>query len=219
MTLIIFCHPSKNSHCAKILAATEHILKERKMHYEVLDLYRMEFDGYFSDIEYQRMIRRERATEPDVKKIQEKITAAKNLIFIYPTWWYNMPARLKGFVDRVFASGYAYRFFRVPKILMLGAAILSYIPGIRYLMQPFAVTPLLKGKHAYIFRAYGGPAAGKRIFGNTPTVLENVVLRFCGITNITIHELFNTDKKETYTQEYEDGYLRKVEKICRRMKS
>lgn len=218
MTLIIYCHPSKNSHCAKILATAESILKKRKLDYEVLDLYEMTFDAYFKDIEYQRMIHRERMTEPDVKALQEKITGAKTLVFIYPTWWYNMPARLKGFVDRVFASGYAYRFFRVPKILMLGASLLSYVPGVRYLMQPFAVTPLLKGKRAYIFRTYGGPAAGKRIFGNTPTVLENVVLRFCGITNITIHELFNTDKKETYTQEYENWYLSKVEKICRKMK-
>lgn len=219
MTLIIYCHPSKNSHCAKILATLRSTLQEREVEHEVLDLYDMHFDAYFKDIEYQRMIHRERVTELDVKIIQDKISAAKTLIFIYPTWWYNMPARLKGFIDRVFASGFAYRFFRVPKILMLGASLLSYVPGIRYLMQPFAAKPLLKGKKAYIFRSYGGPAAGKRIFGNTPAVLENVVLRFCGITRITTHELFNTDKKETYTQEYEDWYLSQVEKICGKIKA
>lgn len=214
MTLIIYCHPSKNSHCAKILANVEDVLKKKKVDFEVLDLYAMNFDAYFKEIEYQRMRNRERVTEPDVIEMQKKISAAKTLIFIYPTWWYNMPARLKGFMDRVFTSGFAYRFFKVPRIVLFGASILSFIPGVRYLMQTFAVTPLLKGKKAVIFRTYGGPASGKRIFGNTPTVLENVILRFCGITKITIHELFNTDKS-FYTQEYEDNYIDKIENMVK----
>jgi|CXWL01.1.fsa_nt_gi NAD(P)H dehydrogenase (quinone) len=212
MTLIIFCHPSKNSHNAKILAEVESILKKKKAHYELLDLYEMDFNACLSEAEYDRMKNRDHTIEPDVLECQEKITAAKTLIFIYPTWWYNMPAKLKGFMDRVFTSGFAYKFFKVPAPLMCCAAILSYIPGIRYLMQTKSVNGLLKGKRALIFRTYGGPAAGKRIFGNTPAVLENVILRFCGITDITIHELFNVDKS-SYTQEYEDGYLKGIVKI------
>lgn len=212
MILIIYCHPSKTSHSFKILERVTGVLEKGKC--EVLDLYAMKFDAYFKDIEYTRIRGKIRETEPDVKALQEKIIAADTLIFIYPTWWYGMPARLKGFLDRVFSSGFAYKFFYVNHFLLFGANILSFIPGIRYLMQTFCVTPLLKGKKAIIFRTYGGPKSGKRIFGNTVTALENVVLRFCGITKITLHELFDVDK-EVFTESYEEAYLKKIGDICK----
>lgn len=217
MVLIIFCHPDprKKSHSHKILKHVGKALKSRRRKYEVLDLYKKDFECVFTENEYCWMKNRIRKTEADVKKVQKKISAADTLIFIYPTWWYNMPAELKGFMDRVFVPGFAYRFFRVNKIMLFGAWLLSWIPGVRYLMQPYSVTGLLKGKKSVIFRTYGGPALGKRIFGNTHTVLENVILRFCGITDITIHELYNIDKSNIYTQEYEDQYMAKVKQICK----
>lgn len=215
MILIVYCHPSKTSHNFKILQRVTETLKKKRASFEVLDLYTTNFDEYVNEREYQRMSSGNKTVDDDVKTVQQKISRAETLIFIYPTWWYNMPARLKGFIDRVFTGGFAYRFFKVPQFLMFGADILSRIPGIRYLMQPFVVTGLLKGKKAIIFRTYGGPKSGKRIFGDTPTVLENVVLRFCGITDITIHELFNVDKA-VFTESYEDWYLRETEKIMNR---
>lgn len=214
MVLIIYCHPSKTSHNYKILEVVTNILKKKKTPFEVLDLYAMNFDAYLNETEYQRMRTGPREVDADVKALQEKISSAKSLIFIYPTWWYNMPAKLKGFIDRVFTARFAYRFFKVPQIFMLGADILSRIPGIRYLMQPLVVKGFLKGKKAFIFRTYGGPKAGKRIFGSSARVLEQVVLRYCGITNITVHELFNVDK-EIFTDDDEAKYLKTVESIVK----
>lgn len=179
----------------------------------------MDFDAYLKDIEYQRMVTRDKALEPDVSAAQQKIAAASSLIFIYPVYWYSMPARLKGFIDRVFTNGFAYRFFYVNRFLLFVGDILSYIPGVRYLMQTQLVTPLLTGKKAIIFRTYGGPASGKRIFGNAPKrTMEEAVLRFCGITDIKIHELFNINKPEVYRVEDEDQYLKKVEVICSKIR-
>lgn len=213
-SLIIFCHPDpkKKSRSHKILARVEKALKSKKKKYEVLDLYKKEFDCVFMESEYCRMKERDKTQEADVKKTQELVSKADTLIFIYPVWWYNMPAQLKGFMDRVFTPPFAYRFFRVNSIMLFGAWLLSWVPGIRYLMQPYSATGNLKGKKALIFRTYGGPKLGKRVFGNLPSSLENAILRFCGITNIKIHELFNCDKA-VYTQEYEDQYLEKVEKL------
>lgn len=214
MILIIYCHPSKTSHNYKILELVKSTLTSEKKSFEVLDLYERNFDAYVSEAEYRRMRDNKREHDSDVLEMQKKITAADTLIFIYPVWWYTMPARLKGFIDRVFTSRFAYRFFKVHRILLFGANLLSYIPGIRYLMQPYVVTPLLKGKKAIIFRTYGGPSSGKRIFGNTVTVLENVVLRFCGMTDITIHELFNIDK-EVFRESDEEKYFNTVGRICK----
>lgn len=45
---------------------------------------------------------------PDVKAEQAKLLWADVLILQFPLWWFSMPAILKGWVDRVYAYGFAY---------------------------------------------------------------------------------------------------------------
>jgi NAD(P)H dehydrogenase (quinone) len=44
----------------------------------------------------------------DVAAEHEKLRWADMLILQFPLWWYSMPAILKGWVDRVYAYGFAY---------------------------------------------------------------------------------------------------------------
>jgi NAD(P)H dehydrogenase (quinone) len=44
----------------------------------------------------------------DVKAEQAKLLWADALILQFPLWWFTMPAILKGWVERVFAFGFAY---------------------------------------------------------------------------------------------------------------
>jgi NAD(P)H dehydrogenase (quinone) len=44
----------------------------------------------------------------DVKAEIEKLQWADTLILQFPFWWFSMPAILKGWVERVFAYGFAY---------------------------------------------------------------------------------------------------------------
>jgi len=48
------------------------------------------------------------ALTDDVKAEIEKLLWADALILQFPLWWFTMPAILKGWVDRVFAYGFAY---------------------------------------------------------------------------------------------------------------
>jgi NAD(P)H dehydrogenase (quinone) len=43
----------------------------------------------------------------DIAAEQAKLLAADAVILQFPVWWFGMPAILKGWVDRVFASGFA----------------------------------------------------------------------------------------------------------------
>ncbi len=50
------------------------------------------------------------ALEPDLMVAQEAIRWADVLVFAYPIWWGTTPALLKGFVDRVFLPGFAFKY-------------------------------------------------------------------------------------------------------------
>src|SRR3546814_18384746 len=44
----------------------------------------------------------------DIALEQEKLLWADALILQFPLWWFSMPAILKGWVERVYAYGFAY---------------------------------------------------------------------------------------------------------------
>jgi len=45
----------------------------------------------------------------DALQEDRKIERADCIIFLYPVWWSDCPAKLKGWFDRVFTAGYAYK--------------------------------------------------------------------------------------------------------------
>ena len=53
--------------------------------------------------------RRRKDLEPDLLKAQEQILWVDHLVWVYPVWWGSLPAILKGFIDRVFLPGFAFR--------------------------------------------------------------------------------------------------------------
>jgi len=51
----------------------------------------------------------ERGTQSaDIAGEQDKLRWADALILQFPLWWFSMPAILKGWIDRVYACGFAY---------------------------------------------------------------------------------------------------------------
>lgn len=47
--------------------------------------------------------------EPDLLQAQEAILWAEHLVWVYPVWWASVPAIMKGFIDRVFIPGFAFK--------------------------------------------------------------------------------------------------------------
>jgi len=107
---IIYCHPSKKSYTYEILEQVKSNLEKEKLEYEVSDLYAMKFQTDMDEAEYERegFANTSLPIPDDVKKEHQKIEKADCLIFIYPVWWSDCPAKLKGWFDRVYSVGYAY---------------------------------------------------------------------------------------------------------------
>jgi NAD(P)H dehydrogenase (quinone) len=93
----------------------------------ISDLYEKGFNPVMSLPEYQRESSCD-ATLPipaDVAAEQAKLDAADVWAFVYPVWWTDCPAILKGWFDRVWTVGWAYHpqtLKRAKKALVLCAA-------------------------------------------------------------------------------------------------
>lgn len=108
--LIVYCHPSKKSYTYQILEQIKKGLQTTELTFEVSDLYAMDFQSDMTEQEYERegFANLELAISPDVKAEHKKIEAADCVLFLYPVWWSDCPAKLKGWFDRVYSVGYAY---------------------------------------------------------------------------------------------------------------
>ena len=105
--LLVLAHPLAESFSGAVARTARETLEERDHTVDVLDLYQENFDprltaaeraGYF-DIPYD---------SSEVANLVARLKAAEGLILVFPQWWFNFPAILKGFFDRVLAPGVAF---------------------------------------------------------------------------------------------------------------
>lgn len=117
--LIIFTHPNPNSLNSYLKNVLVEHLEENDHEVIVRDLYLLNFNPVLSleDMAGQR----QGVIANDVKQEQEFITWADCITFIHPIWWTGLPAIMKGYIDRVFSYGFAYRYDQgVQKGLLTG---------------------------------------------------------------------------------------------------
>lgn len=74
--------------------------------------------------------RKRQELEPDLLRAQDEIKWCDHLVIVTPVWWGTVPALAKGFIDRIFISGFSHRFDvkkRMPVSLLKGrsATVLS----------------------------------------------------------------------------------------------
>ena len=107
---IVYCHPSEESFTSHVRDAFIKGIVDSGNEYVLSDLYQMDFKTDMSEKEYLRDANysTEPCLEADVLAEQAKINAADAIIFIYPVFWTEAPAKLIGWFDRVFTYGFAY---------------------------------------------------------------------------------------------------------------
>lgn len=108
--LIVYAHPSKKSYTFQVLERLKLALNNENWNVEISDLYASHFVSDMSETEYERegFAKTQLHLPADVLAEQEKIENSDCIIFLYPVWWSDCPAKLKGWFDRVYSVGYAY---------------------------------------------------------------------------------------------------------------
>lgn len=107
---IVYCHPSKKSYTFQVLEHLNAVLDHQNWNVAISDLYAMGFQSDMSEPEYERegFAKTELPIPADVLAEHKKIENADCIIFLYPVWWSDCPAKMKGWFDRVYSVGYAY---------------------------------------------------------------------------------------------------------------
>jgi NAD(P)H dehydrogenase (quinone) len=104
--LILYVHPTLEGFCGQILTKVTTALSEAGHEVEVGDLYREGFNPALMPADYAQFSGQ--PMPPDVLREQTRIERNDALVVISPIWWYQFPAMLKGWIDRVFSEGWAF---------------------------------------------------------------------------------------------------------------
>ena len=147
--LIVYAHPNPASFTAGVRDTVVARLQAAGAEIRLRDLYAEGFQPVLRATEL--------ATYADAPSNQtpvqdhcDDLAWADTLIFIYPTWWYGLPAILKGWLDRVFLPGTAF--------LMPATPTGPVRPGLRHIKRLAVFTTY--GASWWLIRLIGAP--GKR---------------------------------------------------------
>ena len=120
--LIVYAHPEPRSLNAALKDFAVRHLEGQGHHVQVSDLYAMKFKAVLDaddSVEHpagerfdpsgaSRRAFAEGTQAADIVAEQAKLQWADAVILQFPLWWFGLPAILKGWVERVYAYGFAY---------------------------------------------------------------------------------------------------------------
>ncbi|MCH4169246.1 MAG: NAD(P)H-dependent oxidoreductase [Streptococcaceae bacterium] len=154
--LVIYTYPNHEGFNHAIKEAVINNI-EASHQLKIIDLYEENFNPVlFFDADHKR---RYLDLNQEMREYREAIEWSDFIIFIFPIWWSSMPAILKGFIDRVFAKGFAYRY---KGLIPIG---------------------LLKNKKAWIINTHDSPLLYAELFQKDyGRVLSKQILKMCGIS-------------------------------------
>jgi NAD(P)H dehydrogenase (quinone) len=206
--LIVYAHEEPRSFNGALKELAVSVLSDAGHEVKVSDLYAMHFnpvggkDDFTSlkDTEFfkyqleQSNAMIQGTLKEDIRAEQEKVLWADILILQFPLWWFSLPAILKGWVDRVFAMGFAYG------------------GGHEY------DTGIFKGKQAMLVLTTGGAASSYASDGRNDKLSKNLfhiehgILFFTGFTVLPRFVAWSVaraspEARQRYLNEYRDRLL------------
>ncbi len=152
--LTVYAHPEPTSLTRQLVDVTAEMLSAAGHTVVHSDLYGMKWKAVYDADDFPVRDNPERLSfimesghayasghqTPDVIAEQQKLLEADAVILQFPLWWYGVPAILKGWIERVYAFGFAYGYQNGSNQFRFGEGI-------------------LKGKRALVNVQAGGPAA------------------------------------------------------------
>lgn len=162
--LVIDAHPDMSSFCCALAQAYGEAARNSGFDMKILSLRELKFD-----LNLKKGYQEVQDLEPDLVEAQKLIRWCNHLVIVYPMWWGSMPALLKGFLDRCWLPGFAFKY---------------------HSQDPFW-DRLLKGRSAHIVVTSDAPCLYNFFaYGNAPyRIMKKTVLGFCGFKPVRVTPL------------------------------
>lgn len=175
--VIVYTHPNPKSFNHAIFEQVKQGLRDGNHTFEVIDLYA---DNFNPVLVYNEQVKRsDLINDEETVHYRKLIKQADHLIFIYPIWWYGMPAMLKGFIDRVFVSGFAYSSVNITSKGLLG------------------------NKSAWVIYTIDSPSWFVKLFRKNIEwkTMKDAILNYCGVKRVERMMLAGVKKSNPNTRQ------------------
>lgn len=183
--LVLLGHPRVKSYCGTLADAYSRGAKRGGAHVHYVKLADLDFDAVGA-----HDFRGAPPLEKDLVKIQQMIHWAEHIVVVYPTWWGTAPALLKGFFDRIFTPGFAFK----------------------YRADGLGWNKLLKGRSARIITTTGGPWILNHLVYRAAGIkaLKWATFWFAGISPVYVSE-FNGVNMKGMSEERKQHWVHQIE--------
>ena len=188
VVLVVHAHPDPDSLGAALARAAVDGFRDAGRQVELVDLYADGFDPRLTPDERRAYESDAPILDPAVQRYADLLERADTVVFVYPTWWFGMPAILKGFLDRVFVEGVAFR---------LDPRTRKVRPGLTHVRRLVGIT------------TYGSPRTYVRLFGDPGRrTVARTIRPVCGLRCRV--RWFGLHAVDTATAEERQAFLDRV---------
>ena len=188
--LIVTAHPIETSLSHTLAQRIAGKLQEQGTQVEIADLHAEGFSPAMIRADLDLYHGGASALPDDVLREQQRVERADMLIFVFPFYWWSVPALLKGWFDRVLTVNWAYKVGEEGRI----------VGNLRDVPVRLVATA-------------GSDIAGFDKHGYSAAIQSQIVegvFGFCGLKNVTLDILYEADSA---SPQQVDDFLQSLNKL------
>jgi putative NADPH-quinone reductase len=182
--LVVVSHSRKDSLTFQVTDRFVQGLTEAGHQAEIVDLHEIGFDPILRAGDEPDYTQDNQRFSPQIETEITRLKKHDAIAFVFPLWWWHLPAMLKGYIDRVMNNSFAYGSNKLHHQQILWIALAGVTEE----------------------------QMNKRSYGDSIQNLLNVgIADYCGVTNSKVEFLYNTVEsppehyEELLNQAYELG--------------
>lgn len=182
--LTLFSHPFTGKYPAAVMDSFHEPFQRLGHTIDVLDLHREGFDPRFTEADHAHFWGG--PIPQGITEMHDRVEAADRLAFVFPVYWWSMPALMKGWIERVFTGGWAYQYGQ-------GVSDRGQKP-VDSLLRNVPTTLIgIGGSKERTYDKYGYRQAMQ-------TQLDVGIFAYCGVTDVESHLIFDVEGDDNSPQ-------------------
>lgn len=185
--LIVTAHPFEHSLSHSLADRIAATLREQGKQVEIADLHAEGFNPTMSRPDLDLYHGDPTAIPEDILREQQRVERADMLVFVFPVYWWSVPALLKGWFDRVLTLNWAYK-----------------------VADDGRIVGNLRDVPVRLIATGGSDLAGFDKHGYSTAIQTQIiegVFGFCGLKNVKLDILYQAD---TATPEQVEAFLQGI---------